>query len=152
MPRKTAPKATAKAPSKPASKTIKKGVRKIKKPSVRALSDGLSVKERIAAYKEAAAAFMQREFGVTLDPVTEINHCIGSKTALAMLPGGSTNVFVRTLGIANDPMVALTQLEGAIERNEIERVSLGKANYCLQALIEKGWIKARLAKAAARTS
>ncbi|NDI19082.1 MAG: DUF3297 family protein [Actinobacteria bacterium] len=51
----------------------------------------------------------------------------GSNTALAMLPGGSTNVFVRTLGISNDPMVALTQLEGAIERNEIERVSLGKA-------------------------
>ncbi len=40
----------------------------------------------IAAFKEAAAAFMQREFGVTLDPVTEVNHCIGSKTAYAMLP------------------------------------------------------------------
>lgn len=37
-------------------------------------------------FKEAAARFMQREFGVTLDPATEINHCIGSKTALAMLP------------------------------------------------------------------
>ncbi|MGQ9575244.1 MAG: LL-diaminopimelate aminotransferase [Thermoguttaceae bacterium] len=40
----------------------------------------------IAAFKEAAARFMAREFGVTLDPATEINHCIGSKTALAMLP------------------------------------------------------------------
>ena len=40
----------------------------------------------IAAFKEAAAAFMQREFNVTLDPVTEVNHCIGSKTAYAMLP------------------------------------------------------------------
>lgn len=40
----------------------------------------------IAAYKEAAAAFMQREFGVKLDPVTQINHCIGTKPALAMLP------------------------------------------------------------------
>ena len=38
-------------------------------------------------YREAAARFMQREFGVELDPATEINHCIGSKTALAMLPG-----------------------------------------------------------------
>jgi LL-diaminopimelate aminotransferase len=37
-------------------------------------------------FKEAAARFMHREYGVTLDPVTEINHCIGSKTALAMLP------------------------------------------------------------------
>ena len=52
----------------------------------------------------------------------------GSDTALAMLPGGSTNVFVRTLGIANDPMVALTQLMAGIDRNEIERVSLGQAN------------------------
>jgi len=51
-----------------------------------------------------------------------------SDTALAMLPGGSTNVFVRTLGVANDPMVALTQLMAGIDRNEIERVSLGQAN------------------------
>jgi LL-diaminopimelate aminotransferase len=40
----------------------------------------------IAAYKEAAAAFMKRVFGVQLDPVTEVNHAIGSKPALAMLP------------------------------------------------------------------
>jgi LL-diaminopimelate aminotransferase len=40
-----------------------------------------------ARFKEAAAAFMQRNFGVTLDPVTQVNHCIGSKPALAMLPG-----------------------------------------------------------------
>ncbi len=40
----------------------------------------------IATYKEAVARFMQRRFGVELDPVKEINHCIGSKTALAMLP------------------------------------------------------------------
>ena len=60
----------------------------------------------------------------------------GSNTALAMLPGGSTNVFVRSLGIANEPMVALTQLTTGIERNEIERVSLGKANgryFCFHA-------------------
>jgi LL-diaminopimelate aminotransferase len=40
----------------------------------------------IAAYKEAVARFMKRRFGVELDPVKEVNHCIGSKTALAMLP------------------------------------------------------------------
>jgi LL-diaminopimelate aminotransferase len=40
----------------------------------------------IATFKEAAARLMRREFGVALDPVTEVNHCIGSKTALAMLP------------------------------------------------------------------
>jgi len=40
----------------------------------------------IPAFKEAVARLMQREFGVALDPVTEVNHCIGSKTALSMLP------------------------------------------------------------------
>lgn len=40
----------------------------------------------IADFKEAAARFMQRNFGVTLDPAKEVNHCIGSKTALSMLP------------------------------------------------------------------
>lgn len=40
----------------------------------------------IGAYKEAVARFMQREYGVEVDPAKEINHCIGSKTALAMLP------------------------------------------------------------------
>lgn len=40
----------------------------------------------IPEFKQAVARFMGRTFGVELDPVTEINHCIGSKTALAMLP------------------------------------------------------------------
>ncbi|MFZ4732753.1 MAG: LL-diaminopimelate aminotransferase [Pirellulales bacterium] len=55
--------------------------REIDRPENRGYADN-----GIAVYKEAAAAFMGREFGVVLDPVTEINHCIGSKTALAMLP------------------------------------------------------------------
>lgn len=40
----------------------------------------------IAAFKESAADFMQRQFGVALDPATEVCHCIGSKPAYAMLP------------------------------------------------------------------
>jgi LL-diaminopimelate aminotransferase len=40
----------------------------------------------ILAFKEAAARYMQREFGVKLDPATEINHAIGTKPAYAMLP------------------------------------------------------------------
>ncbi|MGM0487403.1 MAG: LL-diaminopimelate aminotransferase [Planctomycetota bacterium] len=40
----------------------------------------------IPEFKEAAARFMRRNFGVELNPATEVNHCIGSKTALAMLP------------------------------------------------------------------
>ncbi|MGO9108506.1 MAG: LL-diaminopimelate aminotransferase [Thermoguttaceae bacterium] len=45
----------------------------------------------IATFKEAVARFMQREFQVDLDPVREINHCIGTKTALAMLPAAFIN-------------------------------------------------------------
>jgi LL-diaminopimelate aminotransferase len=40
----------------------------------------------IAEYKQAVSRFMKREFSVELDPVTQVNHCIGSKTALSMLP------------------------------------------------------------------
>ena len=40
----------------------------------------------VLEFKEAAGRFMKRQFGVDLDPNSEINHCIGSKTALAMLP------------------------------------------------------------------
>jgi len=40
----------------------------------------------IAAFKESAAAFMHKVFGVKLDPTTEVNHAIGSKPALAMMP------------------------------------------------------------------
>ncbi len=40
----------------------------------------------IADFKQAVARFMFRTFGVELDATREVNHCIGSKTALAMLP------------------------------------------------------------------
>ncbi|EMI22742.1 aspartate aminotransferase [Rhodopirellula maiorica SM1] len=53
----------------------------VNKPENRGYSDN-----GIAEYKEAAARFMKRQFGVTLDPATQINHCIGSKPAYAMLP------------------------------------------------------------------
>ncbi|MGA2617815.1 MAG: LL-diaminopimelate aminotransferase [Thermoguttaceae bacterium] len=45
----------------------------------------------IASFKEQAARLMRREFGVELDPAREINHCMGSKTALAMLPAAFIN-------------------------------------------------------------
>jgi LL-diaminopimelate aminotransferase len=53
----------------------------INKPENRGYADN-----GVAAFKEAAARFMQREFGVPLDPVTEVNHAIGSKPVYAMLP------------------------------------------------------------------
>jgi LL-diaminopimelate aminotransferase len=37
-------------------------------------------------FKEAVARFMQREFGVALDASTQVNHCIGSKSGLAIMP------------------------------------------------------------------
>ena len=45
----------------------------------------------VLEFGEAAARFMQRIFGVQLNPATEVNHCIGSKTALAMLPATLIN-------------------------------------------------------------
>ncbi len=45
----------------------------------------------IQEYKNAAAAWLADRFGVTVDPLTEINHCIGSKAALAMLPAAFIN-------------------------------------------------------------
>src|SRR5689334_1154335 len=45
----------------------------------------------VQGFKDAVAAFMQRTFGVRLDPATEVNHAIGSKPALAMLPAAFIN-------------------------------------------------------------
>ena len=45
----------------------------------------------VGEYRQAVARFMKREFGVELDPDTEVNHCIGTKTALAMLPAAFIN-------------------------------------------------------------
>src|SRR6266446_2366904 len=45
----------------------------------------------IAAFKEAAARFMKRNFNVDLNAETEVNHAIGSKPALAMLPACFVN-------------------------------------------------------------
>jgi len=53
----------------------------INKPENRGYADN-----GIAEFKQAAARFMKRHFGVELDPNKEINHCIGSKPALAVLP------------------------------------------------------------------
>ncbi|MBL9122841.1 MAG: LL-diaminopimelate aminotransferase [Planctomycetaceae bacterium] len=60
--------------------------REINRPENRGYADN-----GIAEFKQAVARFMTREFGVDLDPATEVNHCIGSKPALAVLPAAFIN-------------------------------------------------------------
>ncbi|HKA83436.1 MAG TPA: diacylglycerol kinase family protein, partial [Acidimicrobiales bacterium] len=48
--------------------------------------------------------------------------------ALAPLPGGSTNVFARTIGLPNDPIEATGVLLDALGRRSIRRVGLGSVN------------------------
>jgi diacylglycerol kinase family enzyme len=52
----------------------------------------------------------------------------GSAVALGVLPGGSTNVFARSLGMANDPLVAVTQLSAGLSGGLVAPIGLGEAN------------------------
>ena len=65
---------------------IKRAKREIDKVENRGYADN-----GIAAFKEAAANFMKKVFNVTLVADTEVNHAIGSKPALAMIPAAFIN-------------------------------------------------------------
>ena len=80
----------------------------------------------IANYKEAAAAFVQQRFSVTLDPVTEVCHCIGSKPAYAMLPACFINPGDVTLMTAPGYPVAGTWTRYL--GGEVHRLLLKKEN------------------------
>lgn len=54
----------------------------------------------------------------------------GSRTALGVLPGGSTNVFARTIGLPNDPVAAADLLVESLSQPEssIRSIGLGRVN------------------------
>jgi diacylglycerol kinase family enzyme len=56
------------------------------------------------------------------------NGLAGTKTALGVLPGGSTNVFARTIGASVDPIEATGQLLAAMARGSRRSIGLGQVN------------------------
>ena len=56
------------------------------------------------------------------------NGLLGTDTALAPLPGGSTNVFVRTLGLSHRTPAAAAQVADALARGSRRQVPVGSAN------------------------
>ncbi|MFP5486872.1 MAG: diacylglycerol/lipid kinase family protein [Acidimicrobiia bacterium] len=52
----------------------------------------------------------------------------GTDTALGVLPGGSTNVFARTLGMPNDPVAAVDLLARGIDAGDLRPIGLGRVD------------------------
>lgn len=52
----------------------------------------------------------------------------GTDTALGVLPGGSTNVFARTLGMPNDPITAARWLAAGCDAGDTRPIGLGRVN------------------------
>jgi diacylglycerol kinase family enzyme len=52
----------------------------------------------------------------------------GTDAALGVLPGGSTNVFARTLGMPNDPVAAVEYLTNGIDADDLRPIGLGQVN------------------------
>jgi diacylglycerol kinase family enzyme len=52
----------------------------------------------------------------------------GTDAALGVLPGGSTNVFARTIGLPNDPVPAVDLLANGIDAGDFRPIGLGRVN------------------------
>ncbi len=57
-----------------------------------------------------------------------VNGLVGTPTALAVVPGGSANVFARALGLSNSPIEATSEILDALRAGRRRTVNLGLAN------------------------
>ena len=82
-----------------------------------------------ALAREAAAAGVDAVVVLGGDgTVNEVaNGLLGSSTALAVLPGGSTNVFARTIGLPNRPVPAVRRVVEALAAGSQRRIGVGQA-------------------------
>jgi LL-diaminopimelate aminotransferase len=65
----------------------------------------------IFEFKESVAKYMKNVFDVELDPKTQINHCIGGKSALAILPYAFINPDdIAIMTVPGYPIFEQTQL------------------------------------------
>jgi diacylglycerol kinase family enzyme len=56
-----------------------------------------------------------------------VNGIVGSPTELAVVPGGSTNVFARALGLSGNPIEATSEILDALRSGRRRKVNLGTA-------------------------
>jgi diacylglycerol kinase family enzyme len=76
----------------------------------------------------------------------------GTDTAIGVLPGGSTNVFARTLGLPEDCVDAARVTAEAIAAGSVRRIGLGEANgrfFCFH--VGAGWDAAVVARVERRS-
>jgi len=57
-----------------------------------------------------------------------VNGIVGTATELAVVPGGSTNVFARALGLSGNPVEATSEILDALRTGRRREVNLGLAN------------------------